>query len=309
MHQPLVPHQSSTHRLACLSLYKALLKHSLTVSTTHSGGLRSLIRCRFKTDRLLQSPSQIANGLNAGNEVLKLLCASARGESSSIARLSELIESTLELSGITEAYRNSLRLIKKPPSSRRAPKANNLPLSANKTLQSRRPDSSPIFERPLPLSQIRGGKRRVPKFVAAQGVPFLLYSKPQPQSLGRLLRQKIAWQHKKWDQRTKLTEETIPLGVCEDAWDALVASQEEVEGHSNRTSVPEDRETGISGDSTSWNSAPQFAAVSVGDKIRSFERRNLETGRRLFEILKQERVLVANEKEKKSSHQVQNTVI
>ena len=137
--------------------------------------------------------------------------------------------------------------------------------------------------------------------MAVQGVPFLLYSKPQPQSLGRLLRQKIAWQLKKWDQRTKLTEETIPLGVCEDAWDALVASQKKAEGHSNRTSVPENRGNAISADSTSWNSAPQFAEMSLGDKIRSFERRNLETGRRMFEILKQEKVLAANEKEKMDS--------
>lgn len=220
-----------------------------------------------------------------------------------------MIESTLESSRITEAFRGSLRLTKDPPSSRRAPKANNLPISANETLQSRRPDSSPIFERPLPLSQIRGGKRRIPKFVTVQGVPFLRYSKPQPQILGRLLRQKIAWQKKKWDQRTTLTEETIPLGVCEDAWDALVASQEKVEGHSNGTTVPEDRETGISADSASWTSEPQFAAISIGEKIRSFERRNLEKGRQLFEILKKERVLVANEKEKKNSHQVQSTVI
>ncbi len=233
--------------------------------------------------------------------MLKLLCASTQGESSSIARLSELIESTLELSSKIESYRNSLRPIKDHQSPARAPTGKHFLPSTDKSLHSRRLDSSPIFERPLTVSQIKGGKRRVPKFVAVQGVPFLLYSKPQPQSLGRLLRHKIAWQLKKWDQRTKLTEETIPLGIYEDAWDTLIASQEKVERHSNRTSVPVDNENGTSANPTSWNTASQFAEMSLGDQIRSFEQRNLETGRRMFEILKQERVLAANEKEKMDS--------
>ncbi len=233
--------------------------------------------------------------------MLELLCASARGESSYIARLSELIESTLELSSKTETHHNSLRLMKDRPSPCQAPRARAPFLSADTTSEPRCTESNSIFNRPLPLSRIKGGKRRIPKFVAAQGVPFLLYSKPQPQSLGRYLRQKIAWQIKKWEQRTQLAEETIPLGVCEDAWDALVASQQKVEGYSKRMLVPGKRENGIGADSTSWSSYSQFSEISLGDNIRRFERRSLETGRRMFEILKQERVLAANEKENMDS--------
>lgn len=326
MPKSLVAHQSSTHRLACslshsafpssylhdrlgLSLYRALLKQSFTLSATQSGGLRSLIRHRFKTDRLLQSPSQIANGLNAGDEVLKLLCASTQGETSATTRLSSLIESTLNFSASNESYRKALRSVKAPASPRLASRVNHLRLGADKQSQSRRPDSRPILERPLGLPEIKGGKRRVPKFTAVQGVPFLLYSKPQPLSLGRLLRQKIAWQLKKWDQRTKLTEGTIPLGESEDGWDSLVALQAKQEGLPTEKFTPEHGAHDLDPDPISWTSSSRFAEARIGEEINSFDRRNLETGRRLVEILKQERVLAAKEEAESECRKYEGRVL
>lgn len=132
--------------------------------------------------------------------------------------------------------------------------------------------------------------------MAVQGIPFLLYSKPQSSSLGGLLRQKIAWQDKRWKERAKLNEETIPLGESEDVWDALVALQTGQEGLVNNSSVPEDDGHGINLGSQSWNSAFRFMELSIAQKIRDFDRRNLETGRRMVEIMQQERLLAAKEK-------------
>jgi hypothetical protein len=285
-----------------------LLKQSLSISATQAGGLRSLIRHRFKNDRDLQSPSRIANGLDAGHEVLRLLHGSAQGEAKSVARLASLLESTLKLRESNEVYRSALRSIRAPTTGRAA-KANDLRLSADKSLQTRRPESRPILERPLPLSEIKGGKRRVPKFMALQGIPFLRYSKPQPWSLGRLLTQKAAWQNKKWDQLNKLTGEITPFAETEDAWDALVALQGEQEGFKNDSSVPEDAVGDRSCDPEPWRSVSLVAEASIDQDIRSFHRRNLATGRQMVEILKQERALAAQEKAESKSRKYEQRIL
>jgi Complex 1 protein (LYR family) len=314
MPQSRVPYTSSTHRLACsfshhlnlsssclhdclgLSLYRALLKQSLAFSHTQSGGIRSLIRHRFQNNRFLQSPSQIANGLDAGNELLKLLGASAQGGTGAVIRLTSLLESTLNLSESNKAYRKAFRSAKGPSSPRLAARADHLRMCADKTLQCRRPDSRPILERPLDLSEIKGGKRRVPKFIATQGLAILLYTKPLPVSLGRVLRQKFDWLHKKWDQRDKLMAEVLPLAQGEDHWDSIIALQSEQEGLATEKIVPEDRDSALHCDSITWASFPRFADARLGAAIQRFEQRNLERGRQVVEILKQERVLAAKEK-------------
>jgi tRNA A37 threonylcarbamoyladenosine dehydratase len=136
----------------------------------------------------------------------------------------------------------------------------------------------------------------VPKFVAVQGLPFLLYSKPQSPALGGVLRKKVAWELKKWDQRNKLNEESIPLGDAEDAWDSFVALQAEQERRTNNTSTAEASGNKRNPFSESWSSAAHNIEATIGEQIRKFNRKNLETSRRMVEVLKQERVLAAKEK-------------
>ena len=327
MPKPLAAHRSSAHRLACwlnhcrrfpillkceflgLSLYKALLKSSASISPTQAGGLASLIRHRFKTDRFLQSPSQIANGLDAGHEGLDLLRASAQGKPESVARLSSLLESTLQTSEKNTAYRITLRSSQASTSPRLTEKTNHICVSVDKALQSHRPSSRPILERPLPLSEIRSGKRRVPKFMAMQGIPLLYYSKPQPASLGRILRQKTAWQMKKWDQRSRAVGELTPLAESEDDWDAFVALQMKQEGLTNEESLLKADVAGLNSDAVSWQSASRAADASISQKLRTYEQKNLETSHRMIEILKLERLMAAQEKaELKSKKYEQRTM-
>jgi hypothetical protein len=268
----------------------------VALSATHSGSLTSLLRHRFKSDRFLQSPSRISNGLNAGHEALQILHDTAQGEPKSIIRLSSLLESTLKLSESNEAYRNALRSTSAPASSGLISKAKRVRSSFDNSPLSRTPESRPILERPLPLPEIESGKRRVPRFVSVQGMSFLHYSKPQSSSLSRVLRQKIAWEASKWGQRKKLSEEIIPLGENEDAWDDLVALQEEREAVADESSKRGDYQDNADIDSTSWNAAARIAEAGIAHDIKKYDQRNLETGRRMFEILKQERVLAANEK-------------
>ena len=185
-----------------------------------------------------------------------------------------------------EAHRNALR----------STRALTTPRPASRTNDIRRIASKPVLERPLPLSEIKGGKRRVPHFMVAQGIPILVYSKPQSPYLGRVLRQKRAWQVKNAYQHTKLTEEVIPLASAEDAWDTLVALQQKQEGIRDEKSMPEDSTIDITTDTEPWMSAARLAEATVDAKYRRFKRRNLEISRQMVEILKQERTLAANEK-------------
>lgn len=281
---------------AGLSLYKALLKQSFALSDTLSGGIRTIIRHRFKTDRVLQSPTQIANGLKAGTEVLDLLFASAQGGSNATSTLGALLESTLKSLKSNEAYRTALRSSCGPTYHRRDLEPVKVGLGADKGPRPDRSTTKSILDRPLPLSEIRGGRRRVPRFIITQGIPFLRYSKPQPKSLGNVLRQKIARHTKRWAQRKKLGDETIPLGEDEDAWDALVALQQAKEGLKVEEFAAGDVRAGLNCDPESWTSVSRLADAQLAQSIRTEEKRNMETARRMVEIMKQERALAAQEK-------------
>jgi hypothetical protein len=147
--------------------------------------------------------------------------------------------------------------------------------------------------------------------MAVHGIPFLKYFKKQPLALGRSLRQKAAWQAKKWDQRVKLVEETLPLSQQEDAWDDLIARQlrEESVSDSDIQSVEETRNVALHEEPESWISAYLRVEAGLAQKVRDFDRRNLETGRRMYYILKQERELAAKEKAEVESKKYEKRVL
>jgi hypothetical protein len=202
----------------------------------------------------------------------------------------------LKFSESKKAFLNAFHVAAAAASTQPASKAKQIQLNTNTMLQSHRPESRKVMERPLPLAEIRGGKRRVPYFLAVQGVPFLRYSKPQSPTLGRVLRQKITWEVKKWDQRKRLNNVLIPLGEHEDAWDALVALQEKQEGVTTEKTAAGRNGSATNSKLMSWASPTRAAEEGIAQDIRDFDRRNLELSRRMVEILKQERILAAEER-------------
>lgn len=132
--------------------------------------------------------------------------------------------------------------------------------------------------------------------MAVQGIPLLQYSKPQPVSLGRVLRQKVAWQTKNWDQHGRIVGELTPLAESEDDWDAFVALQVKQEGLTKKNSLQQADVAGVKSDAVSWQAASRAAEASIIHKIRIQEQKHLETSRRMIEILKLERSMAAQEK-------------
>lgn len=318
-------HASSAHRLACktliletqcsqltncagISLYRALLRqsHALHVVESNEGSrskaaevLSNLVRFRFREDCKIQSPTQIVNGLKAGYAALDLVHACNHNSSTALSQLKNLLESTASRAEHTTAYRAALAAARSPTSPKKLAKIAHLRAVATKANSTRYPGSKPILQRPLPLSEIKGGKRRVPNLISAQGVPFLRYSKPQPISLSRVIGQKQERDQRKWTQREGLAADTI-IAQWEDEWDEAVQAQMAKEqGRGQRSLKPADKLKG-SGETNDQEERWKYEIVSAERElyrqIKENDRKNAELGRTMWEIVVKERELAAQEK-------------
>jgi hypothetical protein len=266
------------------------LKQTLILQNHTNGGsndaLSSIVRYRFRRDRKLISPSQVGNGLNAGYAMLDLVHACNNKDSEALKKLVEMLESTTAQAEATAAWRSTLVNAQKPPSPRRMPKIEHLEAVANKANQVRHPESKPILERPLPLSEIRGGNRRVPNLVTAHGMPFLRYSKPQPVSLSRVIRQRLEWNDKNWAQRG-VVETQILMAEFEDKWDELLRREHGI--------VVGDAKTLFAAE-TSWTDEFRNTDAAILKAIRVKDAKYVETGEKMWEIVKKEKELKRQEK-------------
>ncbi|OAP54249.1 hypothetical protein AYL99_11350 [Fonsecaea erecta] len=224
------PHKSGLHRLACLSLYKALLHESTRVGAAVDNPavtrtLQSLIRFRFDRDRKLLSPSQVANGFEAGHGALSLLRQCARKSDDALNKLSQTLEHVALQAESTARYRGELASRWKPPPPQRRPHLENLRRIANRANHMSTPDNPRIFQHPRPISEVKSGVRKVPNLILAQGVPLLKYPGPTPVLLNRILKTKIQWGVRKWAQHLDIAAR-IQIGEWEDDWDSILGREQ-----------------------------------------------------------------------------------
>ena len=156
-----------------------------------------------------------------------------------------------------------------------------------------------MLQRPLPLSEIKGGKRRVPNLISAHGVPFLRYSKPQPISLSRVIRQKQKRDQKKWTQREGLAIDTT-IAQWEDEWDGAVQAQGAQEQGTRQSQLKLVEKLDDSGEANGQEGSWTYEIVSADRKlsrqIKEHDRNNAELGRTMWGIVVKERELAAQEK-------------
>lgn len=247
------------------------------------------MRYRFHRDRKLVSLKLVANGLNAGYAMLDLVHACNDKNGDALTKLASLVESTTVQAEQAAAWRFTLRSLKKPvPSSATLAKVRHINAVADKANHVRYPGSKPILERPLPLSEIRGGTRRVPNLVTAHGIPFLRYSKPQPISLSRVIRQKVLWNERNWTSRGVL-EEKIILAGFEDEWDRILERE-----HGVMDADSEDA-TAVFAES-SWTEELRDSDAALFEAIRVRDSKCAEMGEKMWEIVKREKALKRQEK-------------
>lgn len=138
-----------------------------------------------------------------------------------------------------------------------------------KTTARRHPDATPILSRPRPVVS---GKRRVPIFVNARGVPFLRIKKPQPMNLSGVIRSKLDNRWKRIERRDRLETASV-IAEGEDLWDQMTLGQKEV----------------------SWANEVQSALKAVNDKIAESDAKNKKLAEDMWQVVLDERKLAAEE--------------
>lgn len=66
--------------------------------------------------------------------------------------------------------------------------------------------------------------RKVPNLIIAQGIPLLKYPGPTPVLVNRVLKEKILWGVRKWEQHKEM-QVGIQIGEWEDEWDDILARE------------------------------------------------------------------------------------
>lgn len=220
--------------------------------------------------------------------MLDLVHACNNKDADALQKLAGLVQSVSAQAEAAAAWRSTLATLKKAPAAGMLAKIEHVKAVGDRTNHVRYHASTPVLERPLPLSEIQGGTRRVPNLVTAQGIPFLRYSKPQPISLSRVIRQKVLWNEKNWTQRGVL-EEKILIAGFENTWDRILREEHGiVDGDAEESSViPAE---------PSWTHEFRSTDAAISEALRAKDRKNAEMGVLMWEVVKKETALKRQEK-------------
>jgi hypothetical protein len=261
------------------------------------------VRYRFRKDCKLVSPSQIANGLKTGASLLDQLQACKAGSSTALAQLPDLLESTLSLASSTNAYRTELGPTSSEVARNKLPKIAFIQANANKANHIRQPGVKSILARPLPLDEIPNQRRKIPFLVAAHGIPFLRYGKPQSIGFGRYLRQQRASDAKKWEQKNAI-EVTKVLAESEEEWDRILEDHHGVcdgvvqSGHAGAEMVSQRgfTQTRRSTIDSSWSQPLWESDQMLYEQLKARTIKRAAMGKKLWQIVLEERELARQEK-------------
>ncbi|KAI1366424.1 hypothetical protein F5Y08DRAFT_337623 [Xylaria arbuscula] len=233
----LIPSRSSRHRIACLALYRALLRLAPKISlpddlaTGWGPGKNPIaihIQKAFRRNVGDTSPRIVYPALGAGYRMLSVLHNAATSpKSEHRTSILALLQSRLEERRRSLANRTAPRPISYDPKSDR-PHPGTLPLLVKVSPPPSRfnPDPKPLYatpHRPLPQAELGGtGRRKVPHMDMAGDIPFLRLTKPQPAVLSRVLNQKVRKRATRIIKMTELQNDGLPTAKLEDQWDAEI---------------------------------------------------------------------------------------
>ncbi|KAI3324317.1 hypothetical protein HD806DRAFT_65197 [Xylariaceae sp. AK1471] len=234
----LVPARDSRHRIACLALYRALLRLAPQVSlpddlaTGWGAGKNPIIihiQRAFRRNVADTSPRIVYPALSTGYRMLSVLHDAALSPPSSQHHASII---TFLKSRLVERQR-SLANRPPPPSSRKskssAPRPGTLPLlvKVSPPPSPSNPDPKPEYaipHRPRPASELGGsGRRQIPQLDMAGDMPILRLTKPQPRVLNRVITQKLQKRYQRSDEVRRLGNEVLLTANLEDEWERDVA--------------------------------------------------------------------------------------
>jgi len=148
------------------------------------------------------------------------------------------------------------------------------------------PGSKPVLEtRPRPKEELGGsGLRKIPKFISANGLPMLRFSKRHSPFLSRVIRQKVLMQmgiHR----RIETQEAMFKMGKEEDHWEELMEQQWRKEtGRREFTEV------------LSWTSEMRAQVKRDYALLNEESRKSRVMAQKMLEVVRKEEELAAMER-------------
>ncbi|KAK2059019.1 hypothetical protein LY76DRAFT_38990 [Colletotrichum caudatum] len=216
-----VPARSSRHRVACIALYRALIRearaiplpdHVLRKGTQNP--IPRLVKKAFVRNRTETSYRIVFSALGTGYNFLNLFKAAQTPDSK---EHSQIIAHLRE-----KKLRDAKSEAGKPPPPPPRPEKPKWPPLLQKVSKDGEPPVyvSPRF--PVPRENLTGARRVPYVSVTAEGIAFLQQKKPQDRSVSRYIRQKTRIRMRAMDLMLTSAREDMPWAAQEDRWEEIV---------------------------------------------------------------------------------------
>ncbi|TIC92495.1 hypothetical protein CH35J_009974 [Colletotrichum higginsianum] len=233
-----IPARSSRHRIACIALYRALIREARAIPVPDEllrkgtqNPIPRLVRKAFVRNRTETSYRIVFSALGTGYNFLNLFKAAQTPDST---EHSQIIAHLREKSA-----RDAKAEAGKPPPRVPPPEKPKWPPLLQKVSREGQPPAYVSPRYPVPRENLTGA-RRVPRLVVtAEGIAFLRQGKPQHRSVVRYVQRATKARRQAMELMLTSKREEAPWAALEDRWDEIVG--EEVQAaEARRREVDED---------------------------------------------------------------------
>lgn len=177
----------------------------------------------------------------------------------------------------------------KPPHPSRFKHLENLRRVKSKANHVSTPENPRIFQPPRPLSEIKYGVRKVPNFMLTHGIPLLKYPGPTPVLMNRVLKNKILWGTRKFQQHGEM-QEILELAEREDEWDVILEREHGIGDHNDDDGPSKPRrESSTSRERDSWAGTIRRVDRQLERDVHARGHKYAEMGRKLWQVVLAER--------------------
>ncbi|KAL1881343.1 hypothetical protein Daus18300_001196 [Diaporthe australafricana] len=300
-----IPARDTRHRIACFALYRALLRQvprvSLPAELTSRPGwinpIRYLIQAGFRRNKNDTSARLVTSALQSGYRFLTLL---NRAHDPSTPQHNEI------LAFLRERQSNfpPPRPPPPPPPPSIGPDAEQQEDNKNSTARPSyvplltkvsAPGEKPVYKstvRPLPLSELSGGVRKVPVLEqATSGHTFLRVGKPQSPFLGSFLHRKGKRRQERITLVRELQDEYLVQARDEDRWEAGLEALAREEGVGRLAGYGAEGRVDPAVDWGLYEFSVRLAAKHVGDGLTGEAEDMLARASAMLDIIDEEKKL------------------
>ncbi|KAK6216985.1 hypothetical protein QIS74_07099 [Colletotrichum tabaci] len=219
-----IPARSSRHRVACIALYRALIREARAIPVPDEllrkgtqNPIPRLVRKAFVRNRTETSYRIVFSALGTGYNFLNLFKAAQNPDST---EHSQIIAHLREKSA-----RDAKAEAGKPPPRVPPPEKPKWPPLLQKVSREGQPPAYVSPRYPVPRENLTGA-RRVPRLVVtAEGIAFLRQGKPQHRSVVRYVQRATKARRQAMELMLTSKREEAPWAALEDRWDEIVGKE------------------------------------------------------------------------------------